>query len=218
MRKVLALITFTLMAFVGLGASPSQADDVDNEIGSCLTQGQVWLLVVTEDGEPLANQCVGNPTSGEQALADGGIRMQFDKGRMICSMSDHPATCPATFDGSYWAYFQGAPGQEYSYSELGPQASKPEGGAIEAWCFATAEAKECTPPQLNIVQGGQQVAPPTGTTVTDLPVTQNAAVSIPGGTPWALIITGVAVVLVVAALVVVQRRRRSAGPKATGGR
>lgn len=218
MRRIFALLTLTLLTFLGAGALSTFADGDDNEIGACLAQDQVWLLVVTQDGEALANQCVGDPANGEQALADGGMQIQFGKNRLICTLSGHPATCPATFDGSYWSYYQGAPGQDYTYSELGAQVSQPEGGTIEAWCFATAEAKECTPPQLVIVQAGQQITPPQGGTAVDLPVTHNEPVSVPSGTPWALILTGVGVVVVIVGLVVWQRSRRAGGPRTAGGR
>ena len=225
MRRIFSLITFCLLAFVGAGVVPATADGSDNEIGACLAQDKVWLLVVDEAGDALANQCVGNPASGEEALTNAGITLQFGDGRMICTMNGHPETCPAVFDGSYWASYQGAPGKEYTYATVGPAESKPVGGTIEAWCFATAEAGECLPPQLNIVQGGQQVAPPAGTTAVDLPVTGQAqggetpaTDEADGGVPFGLILGGSAVVLAAVGVIVWLRGRRSGTPKTTGGR
>lgn len=225
MRRILSLLTVCLLTFAGLGALPAHADGDSNEIGACLAADQVWLLVMKDDGAPIANECVGNPASGVEALTNAGITLQFGKGEMICTMDGHPETCPAVFDGSYWSSYQGAPGKEYTYATVGPTESKPVGGTIEAWCFATAEAGECMPPQLNIVQGGAQVAPPAGATAVDVELTgQSQADDAPaddangGGTPWGLIAGGVVVALAAVGLLLWQRTRRSGAPKTAGGR
>ncbi|NHB85580.1 hypothetical protein G7085_15900 [Tessaracoccus sp. HDW20] len=109
MRRILSLLTVCLLTFVGLGALPAHADGDSNEIGACLAADQVWLLVMKDDGAPIANECVGNPASGVEALTNAGITLQFGKGEMICTMDGHPETCPAVFDGSYWSSYQGAP-------------------------------------------------------------------------------------------------------------
>lgn len=219
MRRLLIAVTLGVFAFLGAAPAVSLAEGTDNEIGACLAADQVWLLVVAEGDKVLANQCTGNPTNGEQALADGGLQIQFGKDRLICTLSGNPATCPTTFDGSYWSYYQGAPGKDYTYSEVGPAQAKPKGGTIEAWCYVTKDEKACTLPQLKIVQAGAELAPPAGATAQDLPVTANPKVSIPGGTPWALIGTGIAAVIVIGALVAWQvTRRKKSGGGAVGGR
>ena len=237
--RLLSLILLTLLAFVGLGASPAMATE-DNPVGACLSSDGVWLLVVDGEGTALANECVDAPTSGEDALVKAGLTLGYADG-FICSIDGTPEVCPATFDGSYWAYFHGAPGEAYAYSEVGAGAFTPAGGTIEAWCFATAEAKECTPPQLNILMGGTPVAAPDGLTAVDLPFTgetaspsaspsasatesANAEPTDDGATDqgsgtvvWA-VVGGLVVVAAAVGVVVWLRRRGSGAPKATGGR
>lgn len=210
------LLTLILTLALALVPVTARADGESNEIGECLQTGNVWLLVTTETGDALANQCVGTPANGEAALADGGLEIQFGKGRLVCTLSGHPAQCPRTFTGAYWAYYQGAPGADYTYSDLGPQQHVPEPGTIEAWCYSTTE-ETCVPPQLRIVQNGVEVAPPAGSALVDLPVTQNARAEVPSTTPWGTIATVAAIVVAFAGLVVWQRARRD-GRGAVGGR
>ncbi|MEO7589047.1 MAG: hypothetical protein ABIS84_13595 [Arachnia sp.] len=217
-------ILFALM----MVPSVAHADDVTepppsspgaNAVGACLLADQVWLLVVDVDGTILANQCVGTPASGEEALARGGMQIRFSGGRLICSLSGHPEQCPATFTGSYWNYNFGAAGTSYAFSQQGAATRRPVPGDIEAWCYNAADEKSCTPPLLTILSDGQQVLVP-GTVAADYidpPVTGNKAVALPTTTPWALIGTGA--VILVAVLVLLWWRRRS-GPanSQVGGR
>lgn len=233
--RLLSLILLTLLAFVGLGTSPAMAEE-DNPVGTCLSSDGVWLLVVDGEGEPLANECVDAPASGEDALVKAGLTLGYADG-FICSIDGTPEVCPTTFDGSYWAYYHGAPGEAYAYSEVGAGAFTPAGGTIEAWCFATAEAKECTPPQLNIVMDGAPVAAPEGTTAVDLPFTGETAS--PSASPTAttspaptddaatdkgsgsvvwLVVGGIVIVAAAVGVVLWLRKRGSGAPKATGGR
>lgn len=208
----LLLILALALALVPVAA---RADGEGSEIGDCLAGGQVWLLVTTETGDALANQCVGTPGNGEEALAAGGMEIQFGKGRLVCTLSGHPERCPRTFTGAYWAYYQGAPGEDYTYSDLGPQAHVPTAGSIEAWCYVTAE-KDCTPPHLRIVQDGAEVAPPQGAPAVDLPLTHNVRAEVPSTTPWSTILTVAGIVVAFGGLVAWQRLRRKGG--AVGGR
>ena len=182
-----------------------------NAVGACLDAEQVWLLVVDVDGEVLANQCVGTPSSGEEALARGGMQMRFSKGRLICSLSGHPEQCPATFTGSYWNYHHGTAGGPYAYAKEGASSRRPAPGDIEAWCYNPPEQKSCEPPLLTIISGDQQVPVPgvAAADYIDPPVTANEAVPVPATTPWALI--GTAAVILVGVLAMLWWRRRT-GP------
>lgn len=206
-----------LLLALALGLAPASARaDGGTEIGDCLASGKVWLLVTTETGEALANQCVGIPGTGEEALAAGGMEIQFGKDRLVCTLSGHPAQCPRTFTGAYWAYYHGGPGAEYVYSDLGASQFQPKPGSIEAWCYTTAE-KDCAPPHLRIVQGGAEVAAPSGAETVDLPVTTNLRVEVPSATSWGVIVTVAVIVVAFAGLVVWQRTRRRSGGE-IGGR
>ena len=219
MKRLVAVFGALVVAFLlTLSPAPARADGESNKVGACLSSGQVWLVVTTETGDVMSNQCVGTPGDGEQALAAGGMETQSSKHPLICTPPGHPEQCPKTFDGhSYWSYWHGAPGQDYVYSQEGPQTRTPGAGTIEAWCYSTKD-NECAPPQLLIVTNGAEVPPPPGTTALDLPVTQHAAVSVPSTTPWGVIATVAVIVVVFGALIVWQRSRRKGSDGAIGGR
>lgn len=200
-------------------APPAPAETGSNDVGACLDADAVWLFVVDQDDQVLANQCVGNPASGEEALADGGLQIRFSKGRLICSLSGHPEQCPATFTGSFWNYHHGKAGAPYTYSQDGAASRPPAPGDIEAWCYNGPDEDSCTPPLLTIVSGGEQILVPGAgaTDYSDPATTANQAVPVPASTPWALIGTGIVIVLGVAALIW-WRRRTHPNSDQVGGR
>lgn len=218
MLLLMSLLQIPSAAQADEAYEPPATTQGENAVGSCLGADQVWLFVTAEGGEVLANQCVGNPPSGEDALARGGMQIRFGKGRLICSLSGHPAQCPATFTGSYWNYHRGQPGTPYTYSKEGAENSRPSGGTIEAWCYNGPDEKACTPPALTILLGGQQILIPGTDPVeyVDPAPTVNPAVPVPASTPWALISTGVVIAIGVA--LVIWRRRNGTGADQVGGR
>lgn len=200
--------------------SPARADDIytppapapgSNAVGSCLAAEQVWLFVVDGDGEVLANQCVGTPASGEEALARGGLQIRYSSGRLICSLSGHPEQCPAAFSGSYWNYHHATPGEKYTYSKEGAATRRPPSGGIEAWCYNADSKNSCTPPLLTIISGDQQILVPgvEAADYADPAPTRNDAVPVPASTPWVFIGTGA---LVAAGIVALLWWRRRPGP------
>lgn len=223
-RLVLAALLLLAIAF----PASARADDVyepppvapgSNAVGSCLAADQVWLLVMDTNGDVLANQCVGTPASGEEALARAGMQIRFGSGRLICSLSGHPEKCPATFTGSYWNYHHGGAGKPYTYSKDGAATHRPEPGSIEAWCHNGAGEKSCTPPLLTILQQGTPVAIPgvDASTFIDPAPTANKPVPLPSTTPWALLGTS-AVIAVGIALLLWWRRRTGPINDSVGGR
>ncbi len=231
MRRMLALLTRTGLALLlALTFLPpaAYADDIPeptptavgaNSVGACLDADQVWLFVVDVDGAVLANQCVGTPASGEEALARGGMQMRFSKGRLVCSLSGHPAQCPATFTGSYWNYHHGRAGAPWTFSKEGAATHRPVPGDIEAWCYNAPKAKSCKPPLLTIVSGGNQIMVAGAATAdyVDPPATANTAVPVPASTPWALIGTGAVIIIGIGALLW-WRRRTGPADDQVGGR
>lgn len=199
--------------------SPPPSAPGSNAVGACLDADQVWLLVIDADGTVLANQCVGTPVSGEDALARGGMQIRFSGSRLICSLSGHPEQCPSTFTGSYWNYNIGGAGTSYAYSKEGASSRRPVAGDIEAWCYNAADEESCTPALLKITTGDQQVLVPgvAAADYIDPPVTANTAVPIPATTPWALIGTG-AILLAGLAALLWWRRRTSPTDGQVGGR
>ena len=226
-RLLLPLLGALALALTAFAASPAAHAEDDNAVGACLAAEKVWLLVVTDTDEVLANECVDTPATGTDALVAAGLELGRDGSNFICSIGGHPSPCPATFNGQFWNYYQGAPGAEYAFSQVGADESKPQPGTIEAWCYNKAEEETCTPPYLKIVQAGQEVAAPAGATVQDLPVTGEKLTQAPaeqpvpaeGNSTTMAIVIGVVVLAAVVVVFIVARMRKSGkGDGAVGGR
>lgn len=213
------LVGFPAFALADEVYEPPPLAPGSNAVGSCLAADQVWLFVADADGVVLANQCVGTPASGEEALARGGMQIRFSTGRLICSLSGHPEQCAATFTGSYWNYYHGKAGAQYTYSKEGAASRRPSPGDIEAWCYNGPDEKSCIPPLLTITSAEQRIPVPGADTAdyVDPAPTTNEAVPVPASTPWALIGTGAIIVVGIAALLWWRRRTGPADDR-VGGR
>lgn len=216
---MLSLLLLPTLAHADEVYEPPPVTAGSNAVASCLAADQVWLYVVDGDGEILANQCVGTPASGEEALARGGMQIRFSKGRLICSLADHPDQCPAAFAGSYWNYHHAGSGEKYTYAKEGASTRRPDSGTIEAWCYNGRDEKSCTPPLLTIISGDQQILVPgvDAAEYVDPVPTANVAVPVPASTPWAFISTGAIIIVGIAALLW-WRRRASPQDDRLGGR
>ncbi|QXT63599.1 hypothetical protein [Tessaracoccus palaemonis] len=180
------------------------ADGTATTIDECLAAGDVWLLVIDDADTTRANQCVGTPESGEAALAAGGMAIGYGKGILICTLDGYPDRCPSASSGDYWTYFHADASGGWDYSDSGAQGYRPPAGSVEGWCYTGGDARRCELPSLDEVR--------------QLPVTANAAVALPSGTPWALIGTAAGLAAVVVVLVLLARRRSSGPSGALGGR
>ncbi|WP_296137164.1 hypothetical protein [uncultured Tessaracoccus sp.] len=138
---------------------PQPSSDGSNAVGACLDARQVWLYVEDLDGTVVANQCVGTPQTGEDALKQAGVTIEHDDGGLICALDGRPDPCPAEFDGSFWNYWHTTPGKAWTFSDKGAADSHPEPGSIEGWCRNRPETKQCEPPNLRVVIGDEVVAP-----------------------------------------------------------
>lgn len=179
-KRLLGAVLGAIALTASLIAAPltAAADGESNDIGKCLSDGQVWLLVVDEDGTAIANQCVGNPETGVAALEAANLTLAYDKTNFICSIGGSPAECPTKFNGQYWNYWTGTDGSEYAYAETGPSESKPAAGSVQAWCYNKADEKSCTPPALKIVTDSDESIVGSGTPA-DLAVTAPTVVTEP---------------------------------------
>ncbi|MGV8847125.1 hypothetical protein [Tessaracoccus sp.] len=232
MQRTGAVLAALLLSLVLVPSSTALAEtpqppipEGSNAVGACLDADQVWLLVVDIDGEVLANQCVGTPSSGEEALTAGGLELEKDKG-FICAISGHPDPCPAAFDGSYWNYHHTTAGAPYTFSQEGAETRVPSPGDIEAWCYNMPEVESCEPPLLTVMSAGKQVLVPnaapadyfdpavtaagTGSaspTVSESATAPNSETdSSSTSTPWALIGVGGVIIVGVVALLLWRRR------------
>ncbi|MDO4413378.1 hypothetical protein [Cutibacterium sp.] len=205
-----ALTTFFPIA--ALAASPSadtsQAADTGQAkaIDECLSAKKVWVFVITEDEDVLANQCVDSPSTGADALAKAGITTSKNKTGLICTMNDHPATCPKTFTGQYWGYYHASgAGAAWDYSKKGADQYKPAAGSIEGWCYNKPKTKSCTPPKLAAGSAEGASFQLTGTSGAQNADTDSNSNSGPIAT---IVVIAVVVVAIIVAFVV-RRRRQS---------
>ncbi|MSS46094.1 hypothetical protein FYJ43_08610 [Cutibacterium sp. WCA-380-WT-3A] len=144
-----AATTILVPVFAQASPSPATGTAQAKAIDDCLKADNVWVFVITEDETVLSNQCVDSPASGAEALDKAGVTVQNNKTGLICTMNDHPATCPKTFTGQYWAYYHASgAGAPWEYSQKGADQYKPAAGSIEGWCYNKPKTKSCTPPKL----------------------------------------------------------------------
>ena len=138
-RLLFPLLSALALALTAFAAPLAAHAEDDNAVGACLAADQVWLLVVTDADEVLANECVGTPATGTEALTNAGLELSLDGNGFLCAIGGHPSPCPATFEGQFWNYYQGAAGTEYVYAQTGADENKPKPGTIEAWCYNKAD-------------------------------------------------------------------------------
>ena len=219
LSSMLLMLPCTTAALADATPLPQPAEEGHNPIGACLSNAQVWLIVVDDSGTVLANQCVGNPGNGEQALADAGMRIEYGRSRLICTIDSHPADCPRQFNGQFWHYWHSLPGQGWAFSTVGAGSHHPPPGSVEGWCYNAPGQERCMLPTLLVDQSGNRshVGDPAAHPPQDPAVVLHAPVPLPSSAPWELIAVGAGAAVLVT-LVVVHRRRSSNETTELGGR
>ena len=226
-RHVAALRIVLAALLLLLPAAPAHADGASplpqpsspgsNAIGACTAAGQVWLYVEDVDGTVVANQCVGTPATGEDALLRAGVAIEHARSGLICTLAGRPARCPAPFDGSFWNYWHTRPGAEWKFSDKGAAEWHPQAGSIEAWCRNRPDVHRCEPPDLKVVVAGAGQRPPhtDEASLVEPPLVLSAPVRAAPAVPVATVIS-VVTVIALGVLVVVVVRRRSQHPDGKG--
>ncbi|TQL63247.1 hypothetical protein FB460_1049 [Propioniferax innocua] len=205
---VFALIVVVLTA----GGASAHAEGDGGAVGQCLVEEKVWVSVVTEEGEYLANECIEPTGNGEDALAATGVEIQHDDGGFICSIGGHPEPCPATFNGQYWHYYHGAEGQDWEMSMTGAAEHQIEPGTIEAWCYNAEGEEQCTPPAQEAMSEHAAQSRP------EVKPAGEESNEESGVSPWAIGGGVVAAIALVAVIVFVLRSRGRSDDGAVGGR
>lgn len=157
----------------------------------------------------LANQCVGHPATGQEALRLGGIRTVTTSKGLICTMNDHPAACPATFTGQYWTYYHASPGGQWEYSQKGASQYQPAPGSVEAWCYNRPKEYRCTPPTMTV--DGSTTTIHGFDAAAELPVTHNQEVVASSSGHGSLAVVAVLIVAVLLVVAILARRRQRGG-------
>lgn len=207
---VFALIVLVLTA----GGASAHAEGDGGAVGQCLADQKVWVSVVTEEGEYLANECVEPTGNGEDALAATGMEVQHDDGGFICSVGGHPEPCPTTFNGQYWHYYHGAEGQDWEMSMTGAAEHQLEPRTIEAWCYNAEGEEQCTPPAQEAMSEQAAQAQPEAKPADEEPNEDEES----GVSPWAIGGGVVAAIALVTVIMLVLRSRGRSDDGAVGGR
>lgn len=142
------------LAGIALSLAAPMAHAETSTPAGCTAEGQVWLMVVTEDGTKLADQCVGTPKTGVEALEAANVKIVRDAKNMLCTLGGHPAACPTKFNGQYWAYYQADASGKWTYATKGPDESAPKPGSIEGWCYNKPGTESCTMPAIDLKATG----------------------------------------------------------------
>lgn len=207
-------------ALMVLAAGPAHADESatplqqpaaegSNAVGACLEAGQVWLFVIDDHHRVLSNQCVGTPSSGEEALRLAGVAATTGRQGYLCTLAGYPEECPGTFDGEYWNYQHASAGNAWRYSNVGADTHRPVPGSVEGWCYNAEGESRCTPPPLRVIIDGELRLPP-GVAEADLldpaPVVR-APLPPALPVPWTTVASVGAVLLVAGGAVALARRR-----------
>jgi hypothetical protein len=130
--------------------SGTPASRIGPTVSQCLATGQVWLVVQTDTGTVLRNECVGQPETGQAALESAGVALTTSGGGYLCSLAGYPSRCPTTYRGQYWQYWHASGvGSSWQYSQKGAAAFVPQPGSIEGWCYNGRDADVCRPPSLD---------------------------------------------------------------------
>lgn len=117
---------------IGLQSAPASASE-----GACIgTDGVTVVVDATDIGGSIVVKCaVGDPASGRAALESAGFVPMDSQPGMICAIDAQPDPCPATFEGSYWAYWSATADGDWTSYQVGADSSKPARGEIEGWRY-----------------------------------------------------------------------------------
>lgn len=121
----------------------------------------VWVVV---DPGPLGGEpttaCAPAHATGTEALASAGFEIARGSG-MLCRIDGLPERCEVTA-AAYWSYWQASPeGGSYgpwTYASLGPDSTRPAGGAVEGWVFGDGSEPPSVVPTEVAVAGSPTVA------------------------------------------------------------
>ena len=157
-RGWLAAVLCIVLSLAGVAAPPAIADEpsptptvaapAGPAVGECLTAGEVWLVIRTDDGQLLRSECVGTPTTGADALRAAEVPTVMTKG-YYCTLAGYPSRCPRTYRDQFWQYWHAAGvDAAWVFSQKGAGSHAPQPGSIEGWCYNPQDVARCHPPKL----------------------------------------------------------------------
>ncbi len=121
-----------LLLVVALPAASASASE-----GACGDDEGVTVVVdFTDVGGTIEVGCAsGDPVSGRSALESAGFAATDSQPGMICAIGALPDPCPATFEGSYWSYWNSSDEGDWVSYQVGADSSDPAPGEIEGWRY-----------------------------------------------------------------------------------
>ena len=177
-------------------------------VKKCLDAGGVWLVVSTDVGATLANQCLATPpSSAATALTAAGLVVQRDSSGVICQIGNFPSQCASDTQNRSWQHFTATTTSAWTYAQLSPDEAKPVAGTLEGWCFGM----QCTPPSvLSLMNGVNILAGITAAT------TVSTGTSAPAARNTGFGVVGVVIVAAVIVIAVMWLRRRGDSDQGRG--
>lgn len=117
--------------------------------GPCADDTGVTVVVdATDLGGQVQIGCATGAATGTEALLAAGFTETRDPGGFICAISSLPDPCPATFEGSYWAYWSAEPGGEWVMAAEGSDTTAPAPGSVEGWRYNDGSAPPSIAPPV----------------------------------------------------------------------
>lgn len=202
-NSALMVSALLLGALVAIGSPPVPAHASD---GACADGDGVTVVVdATDVGGSVAVGCApGDPASGREALESAGFVATDSQPGMICAIDAQPDPCPATFEGSYWAYWSSTADGDWTSYQVGADSSDPVPGEIEGWRYNDGSVGPGIAPAD--VSSAQEVAssPAAGDEASAAPDSKGADSVV----LLAAVVIAVALLALVMVLVVRSRRRQ----------
>lgn len=105
--------------------------------GACTDGGGVTVVVDFTDigGEVVIGCAPADPATGREALEAAGFTPTDSQAGFICAIDAAPNPCPATFDGSFWAYWHSTKDGAWASYDVGADSSDPAPGELEGWRY-----------------------------------------------------------------------------------
>lgn len=211
-QKLTVAVSFA--AFAASIVFPVGTATADEQAISCVEEGNVWVLVETDD--EVSGSCATDFATGLEALESAGFEVVTDANGFVTTINGAP-TEPG--DEDWWGYWHNLPTDEgfegWAFSSVGPGESTPVAGSVEGWRIwhsftEDAEAPTEDPVATSDTTTSEATASESSDAPTEPETSDEATESSEDSSPniWTWIGLGVVGVAAVVAVVVLTARKR----------
>ena len=180
-------------------------------VKQCLDSKGVWLVVITDVGMTLANQCVTQAANAAAVLTAAGLSVQDAPNGGICQIGNFPTQCLTDTTNRSWQHFTATTTSSWAYAQVSPEEAVPTPGTLEGWCYGI----QCSPPDvLTLMNGINALAGFTAATS----VSAGGPLSSTAGRSVGIGIVIVVLAAAVTVIVVVRLKHRGGGSAESHGR